>query len=163
MSMLNAIRSSRFLAALAALIVSALLIAGCAATPPAPAERDTLAKEFLTHPAAATIYVYRSEFNNFDTDSILYMDGRLIGSTAPGTYFRIPTTPTRHVLHGTGVDLGELALETRPGQLYIVELNVIGGISQFRLMPEHLGRERVRACCALMESWAPTLRPLVQR
>ena len=163
MSMLNAVHSSRFLTVLAALVVSALLLAGCAATPPAPAERDALAKEFATHPAAATIYVYRSEFNNFDTDSILYIDGRLVGSTSPGVYFRIPVTPARHVLHGTGIDLGELALETRGGQLYIVELTVVGGMSQFRLMPDRLGRERVRTCCVLVESWAPTLRPLVLR
>jgi hypothetical protein len=163
MSMFNTVRSNRFVTALAALVMSAVLMAGCSATPPAPAERDALAKEFLTHPAAATIYVYRSEFNNFDTDSILYIDGRLIGSTSPGVFFRIPVTPARHVLHGTGIDLGELALETRAGQLYIVELNVVGGISQFRLMPDRLGRERVRACCTLVESWAPTLRPLVLR
>lgn len=162
MFLLNRAHSSRFLTALAALLVGALFT-GCAATPAAPAGADALAKEFLTHPASATIYVYRSEFNNFDIDSILYMDGRVIGSTAPGTYFRIETTPTRHVFHGTGIDLGELALETRPGQLYIVEQTVLGGISNFRLMPDQLGRERVRACCALMENLAPVLRPLVQR
>ena len=145
-----------------ALALSAV-IAACAAAPRAPLANDTLAKAFLTHPAAATIYVYRSEFNNFDTDTILYMDGRIVGSTAPGTYFRVDTTPTRHVFHGTGIDLGEIALETRAGQLYILELNVLGGHSNFRLMPDEVGRERVRACCALMENVAPTLRPLVRR
>jgi hypothetical protein len=152
----------RGLASWCALALTALL-AACAATPQAQPQHDALAKEFLTHPAAATIYVYRNEFNNFDTDTILYMDGRIVGSTAPGTYFRIDTTPTRHVLHGTGIDLGEIALETRPGQLYILELNVLGGHSNFRLVPDGLGRERIRACCALLENFAPTMRPLVLR
>ena len=147
----------------AALLVGALLTAGCTSTPQAQPEQNALAKEFLTHPAAATIYVYRSEFNQFDTDTILYIDGRVVGNTAPGTYFRIDTTPGRHILHGTGIDLGDIALETRAGRLYIVELNVLGANSNFRLVPDEIGRERVRACCALMENWAPVMRPLVLR
>lgn len=147
----------------ATLLVGAFLMAGCTSTPEAPPEKDARAKAFLTHPAAASIYVYRSEFNHFDTDTVLYIDGRVVGSTLPGAYFRIDTTPGRHVLHGTGIDLGEVALETQPGRLYFVELNVLGGHSNFRLMPEPVGRERVRACCALLENWAPGQRPLVLR
>ena len=149
----------RFLVAAASL----LLIAACTSTPEASREQDALAKTFVAHPNASTIYVYRSEFNHFDTDSVLYMDGRVIGSTLPGAYFRIDTTPGRHVLHGTGVDLGEYFLETRPGQLYFVSLEVLGAHSNFRLVPEQVGRERVRSCCALLENWAPGQRPLVLR
>jgi len=150
-------------AVFAALLVGAFLTAGCTSTPQAQPEQNALAKEFLTHPAAATVYVYRSEFNDFDTGTVLYLDGRAVGNTAPGTYFRIDTTPGRHILHGTGIDLGEIALQTRPGQLYIVELNVLGGHSNLRLMPDAVGRERVRACCALLENWEHGRRPLVLR
>ena len=148
---------------LASLLAGALLMAGCTSTPEAQPERNALAKEFLTHPAASTIYVYRSEFNVFDTDTVLYVDGRVVGSTVPGTYFRIDTTPGRHILHGTGIDLGEIALQTRPGQLYIVELSVVGAQSTFRLLPDQAGRERVRACCTLLTNWAPGMRPLTLR
>src|SRR5688500_1048487 len=89
---------------LLALFSVLLLIAGCASTPEASKQQDALAKEFYTHPNASTIYVYRSEFNHFDTDSVLYLDGRLIGATLPGAYFRLDTTPGRHILHGTGID-----------------------------------------------------------
>ena len=136
----------RIVVLLVSLLAAALLMAGCTSTPEAQPERNALAKEFLTHPAASTIYVYRGEFNHFDTDTVLYLDGRVVGNTAPGTYFRIDTTPGRHILHGTGIDVGEIALHTRAGQLYIVELNVLGGHSNFRLMPDGVGRERVRAC-----------------
>lgn len=139
------------------------LVAACTSTPEAGPRQDALAKEFVTHPNAATIYVYRSEFNHFDTDTVLFMDGRVIGSTLPGAYFRIDTTPGRHVLHGTGIDLGEYFLETRAGELYFVSLDVVGGHSHFRLVPEQVGRERVRTCCALLENWAPGQRPLVLR
>src|SRR5687768_9984041 len=103
----------RTFAVCAALLDGALLASGCTSTSPAYKQKDALAKAFLTHPSAATIYVYRNEFNTFDTDTILYIDGRVVGTTVPGTYFRIDTTPGRHMLHGTGIDAGEIALETR--------------------------------------------------
>ena len=146
-----------------ALLLGVLLAAGCTSTPQATAESDALAKEFRTHPSASMIYVYRNEFNYFDTDTILYVDGRVVGTTVPGMYFRIETAPGRHVLHGTGVDLGEITLETRPGELYIVELNVIGANSNFRLVSDEAGRERLRTCCTLLANFAPALRPLVLR
>ena len=147
----------------AALAAAILLVAGCTSTPEASPQQDALAKEFLTHPNASTIYVYRSEFNHFDTDSVLFLNGRLIGSTLPGAYFRIDTVPGRHVLHGTGIDMGQLALEARAGQIYFVSVDVIAGHSNFRVVPDPVGRERVRACCALLESWAPGQRPFVLR
>ncbi len=137
------------------LVAGLLLIAGCASTPEASPQQDAVAKEFLTHPNAATVYVYRSEFNHYERDSVLYVDGRLIGSTLPGAYFRLDVTPGRHVLHGTGIDIGQIALNTRPGEVYFVSLNVNGGHSQFRAVPDQVGREQVRSCCALLENWAP--------
>jgi hypothetical protein len=139
-----------------------LLLAACASTPEASLERDAEAKQFLTHPNAATIYVYRSPHNRIDSDSVLYVDGRLLGSTLPGTYFRIDTVPGRHVLHGIALDAGQLELEVRPGQTYFVALDVIGGHSRFTYVPEQVGRERVRACCALLENWGPGQRPFLR-
>jgi hypothetical protein len=146
-----------------AALVAVMLIAACTSTPEATPERDALAKEFLTHPNASTIYVYRSEFNHYDTDSVLYLDGRVIGTTVPGAYFRLDTTPGRHVLHGTGIDLGNFTLETRAGEIYFVSVNINGGHSNFEVVPEAQGRERVRACCALLENWAPGQRPFLVR
>jgi hypothetical protein len=142
--------------------IAALLVTACTSTPQASPDRDALAKEFLTHPAAATIYVYRSPFNHLDFDSVLYADGRLIGRTLPGAYFRIDTTPGRHVLHGTGVDMGQYAIDARPGQIYFVSLDVLAGHSHFELVSGQIAQERVRACCALLENWAPGQRPFVR-
>ena len=109
--------------AAAALVL--LVVAACASTPQASLERDAAAKEFSTHPNAATIYVYRSPFNHLDADSTLFVDGRVIGSTLPGTYFRLDLVPGPHVLHGTGIDLGQFELDARPGEIYFVSLAVI--------------------------------------
>jgi len=149
---------SRLVCALAPL----LLVGACASTPEAAPQQDALAKEFLTHPNAATIYVYRSQFNHYDGDSVLYIDGRLIGATLPGAYFRLDTNPGRHVLHGTGIDMGQISMETRPGEIYFVSLDVTGGHSNFRQVADPRGRERVRACCALLENWAPGQRPFLR-
>jgi hypothetical protein len=146
-----------------AVVVLALLAAACASTPKASPDRDALAKEFLTRPEAATIYVYRSPFNDLEFDSVLYIDGRLIGRTRPGAYYRVDTVPGRHVLHGTGVDMGEYAVNARPGQIYVVSVDVVGGNSRFELVPDYAAaQERVRACCALLENWGPSIRPFVR-
>src|SRR2546423_9616925 len=121
-----------FWTAFAAVLVATALTA-CTSTPQAPLERDADAKQFQTHPSAATIYVFRSQFNYLDSNSVLYIDGRLIGATLPGAYFRVDTVPGHHVLHGIGLDGGQFALDARPGQLYFIRLDVIAGHSHFRL------------------------------
>jgi len=143
-------------------LFAALLLSACTSTPQAGPDRDAAAKEFVTHPDASTIYVYRSPFNHYDADSVLYINGRLIGSTVPGTYFRIDVVPGHHVLHGNGIDVGQIALDTRPGEVYFVGLDVLAEHSHFHLVPQPVGQQRVRACCALLENWAPGQRPVLR-
>ncbi|MGZ5118941.1 MAG: hypothetical protein ACXWCY_18790 [Burkholderiales bacterium] len=144
------------------LALMALLVGACASTPEAPRDRDAEAKQFLTHPNASTIYVYRIDVEPSDDQVVLYIDSRLIGETLPRTYFRIDAVPGRHVLHGTAVDSGRLELETRAGALYFVELSVAAGQSNFRLVPEEIGRKRILECCTLLENWAPGQRPFLK-
>ena len=152
----------RSIAAVATALVMGLLAAGCASVPQASPSDDAAAKQFPSHPNASTIYVYRSPFNDHEYDSVLYIDGRLIGATLPGAYFRIDTVPARHVLHGTGIDIGQITLDTRPGEIYFVSLDVLAGHSRFQLVPDYLGEQRVRACCALLENWGPGQRPFLR-
>ena len=142
--------------------VMAFLVAACASTPQASRERDAGAKEFRTHPNAATIYVYRLRFDRLEDLSVVFMDDRIIGETLPGAYFRIDATPGKHLLHGVAADAGKIVLDTRPGQLYFVELTVIEERSHFRLVSEAEGRKRIVQCCALLENWAPGQRPLLK-
>jgi hypothetical protein len=147
---------------IALLIAAALLVAGCASTPQASRERDADAKQFETHPASAAVYVYRSEHDRLADAAVLYLDGRLIGDTLPGAYFRVDAQPGRRVLHGIGADQGRIAFDARPGQLYFIEMDVIEGQSRFRIVPERVGRERIAKCCAMLERWAPGQRPLLR-
>jgi hypothetical protein len=136
------------------------LLAGCASTPQGSRERDADAKQFVTHPNASTLYVYRSQFDRLEDEAVLYVDQRLVGQTLPGGYFRVDTVPGHHVLHGMGVDIGKFELDTRPGELYFIELTVIEGHSHFWPVSEAVGRRRIVECCALLENWAPGQRPL---
>ena len=148
-----------------ALLFVSLLVAGCTSTPEASRERDADAKQFYTHPNAATIYVYRlpsDQRAQGQEQSVLYLDDRLIGQTLPGAYFRIDAVPGRHLLHGIGSDMGRLQLDTRPGELYFVELTVPTGNSQFRLVRGDIARKHIVQCCALLENWAPGQRPLIR-
>jgi len=132
-------------------LAAALLSAGCLFRPLASTEEDERAKAFVTHPSAASIYVYRSRFNHLAPDSVLYLDGRMIGMTQPGSCYRLDTTPGVHTVHGTGSDSGEMMVTARPGQLYFVSMEVIGGHSRFTLVAEETGREQLRGCCVMLE------------
>ncbi|MEK6594607.1 MAG: hypothetical protein AABZ67_16155 [Pseudomonadota bacterium] len=159
--MMHGIRASalRTLPALAA----ALLIAGCASTPQASRELDAEAKQFTSHPNASTVYIYRDDFGGpFVEDSVLYVNGRLIGATLPKTFFRLNLRPGNQVLNGMGVDSGRLAISTRPGEIYFVSLKVLGDQSHFEVVSPERGRKTLAACCALLENWAPGQRPLLR-
>jgi len=149
---------------ISAFVFSLLLCAGCASTPQASAERDAEAKQFASSPGSSTLYVYRTDFGNADadSDSVLWIDGRLIGATLPRAYFRVNVDPGPHTLNGAGHDVGKVVLETRPGEIYFVSLSVSAGHSVFRLESAESARNALIACCVLLENWAPGQRPLLR-
>ena len=96
------------------------------------------------------------------SDSVLWVDNRLIGSTLPGTYYRVDLRPGRHVLRGDGPDVGRFTLDTRSGGTHLVSLNVRAGTSHFAVVAAEVGKRDLLRCCSLMENWAPGQRPLLR-
>lgn len=143
-------------------VVAIAILAGCASTPQASSARDEEAKQFHSTPGSSTLYVYRPDAGNFEADTVLWIDGKLIGATLPRAFFRVNVEAGRHTLTGAGHDIGIIEIETRPGELYFVSLAVHAGISVFRLEAAEAGRKALLACCALMENWAPGQRPLLR-
>jgi hypothetical protein len=130
--------------------------------PHASRERNEEALQYITHPSAATIYVFRDEPATEAMDeSVLYVNGRLIGSTLAGTYFRLDLRPGRHRLHGFGYDPGELTLDMLSGEIYFVALNVAGLASHFALVGPEAAKRAIARCCVMLENWAPGQRPLL--
>jgi hypothetical protein len=150
-------------AVLAALIFT---LAACVSTPEASRERDAEAKRFVTRPDAAIIYVYRRDPAPVEpateNNTVLYVDGRLIGATLPQTFFRFEVREGGHLLQGTGSDPGTLKLDTRGGELYFVSLQAMGGTSHFSLVKPETGKREILRCCSLLENWTPGQRPLVR-
>ena len=151
--------------ALEILAAAVLALGGCASVPQATPERDAEAKQFITRPDAATIYVYRDDFAAVDpaTDNtVLYVDGRLIGATLPRAFFRFGVRAGQHLLHGYGYDQGSLKVDTRLGEIYFVSLQSTGGTSRFTLVKPETGKRDILRCCALLENWAPGKQPLLR-
>lgn len=156
---------SLVLSARTALVVLILALAGCASTPQATAERDAEAKRFMARLDAATIYVYRDDFASGEPatdDTVLYVDGRLLGATLPQTFFRFDVRAGEHLLHGFAYDQGSLKVDTRSGEIYFVSLQTTGGTSRFALVKPESGKRDILRCCALMENWAPDQRPFLR-
>lgn len=144
----------------AAALLLSVALAGCASTPQASRDRDNEAKRFAGSPAASIVYIYRTDTSA--EDSVIWIDGRLIGATLPRTFFRVPLEPGRHQLAGMAADNGRISVETRPGEVYFISLTMLGGQSQFRLVPPETGKKVVTNCCALLENWSPGQRPLLR-
>jgi hypothetical protein len=142
--------------------IVALALTGCASTPQASIEHDVEAKTFVAHPATAAIYVYRDPLDRRDSDSVLYVDRRLIGATLPGGFFRIEARPGKRVLHGLAYDRGALEIDVRPGETYFISLSVVEGTSNFTPKSAAVGRAELLACCVLLENWTPGQRPLLR-
>ena len=133
------------------LVVLALgVLDGCAIRRAAPVEVDAAMKDFPARPDAATIYVYRSVYDRRERGTTLYIDGQLVGNTRPGTYYRLEVVPARHILHGVGLDAGELAVHARAGQIYFVQHDVVGRHSLFTLQHDEVARARIRSCCRML-------------
>jgi hypothetical protein len=141
----------------------ALALAGCASTPQASRQRDAEAKQFLSQPGFSTIYVFRPDFpTGVMEDTVLHVDDRLIGQTLPGSFFRVDVQPGTHVVTASAAGATAIKVETRPSELYFVQLNVASGNSRLVLVDPETAKHAILKCCALMENWAPGQRPLLR-
>lgn len=158
-------RSPAWMPVLATAVLAVVLNSvGCTSVPQASRERDAEAQRYITHPQHATLYVYRDDFaGDIRVDnSVLYVDGRIIGATLPGGYFRVDVLPGTRVLHGDGPDTGRITLKTAASGITFVAINVAGGVTHFRQVDPATGKRDIARCCVLLENWAPGQRPLLR-
>ena len=141
-----------------ALALAAVFLAACASTPLASPDRDADAKRFETAPDAAIIYLYRIDTG--DGVSTVWVDGRLIGDTLPETYFRIAVRPGRNRVTASAGDAGNIAIETRMGEVYFIAMRVQGEAhseaqTNFQSAAPETGKAAILRCCKLLEAWRP--------
>ncbi len=133
-------------------LVFASVLAGCATVPMAPVEDDTARKTFSPPPQGASgLYVYRNSTFGGALVKSIYIDGELIGKSAPMTYFYQEVTPGEHVLSTQSeFSNNDLALDMEAGRNYFVrqyiKMGVFVGGANLELVSEEEGMEGVLEC-----------------
>lgn len=82
----------------ASAVMVAALVSGCASVPMASPDMDAKAKQFRVPPGKSRIYVYRNENLGGVIKIVITLDGKVVGSTAPKTYFALDVAPGKHEL-----------------------------------------------------------------
>lgn len=133
------------------LVFSSYLV-GCASVPMATVESDSLRKEFSA-PADGTagLYIYRNSNFGGALKKSLYVDGTLLGESAPMTYFYTEVKSGEHKL-STESEFGEndLALQTVSGKKYYIRqairMGLLAGGATLTLVSEEEGQKGVLEC-----------------
>lgn len=121
------------------------MLAGCATREPSPEELRS--KRFEALPDKAVVYLYRDRPDFVDRPASLTLDGLGVGSTHPGTYYRLELAPGRHRIAGFAGDAGIFEFNAAAGKLYfvrhIVSRLLVFDQSLFYLVSEEQGRNAV--------------------
>jgi hypothetical protein len=141
----------RKLVVVASLILSAFLN-GCATVPMASVESDKERKEF-SHPSQgnAGLYIYRNSAFGGALRKSVYVDGQLVGETAPMTYIYKEVEPGKRILSTESeFSNNDLTLDAKTGQNYFVrqyiKLGLFVGGANLRIVSEEEGKKGVLQC-----------------
>ncbi len=136
--------------ALMVLSVSVLIfLSGCASVPMASEKEDALKKEFLAPPEGKSgLYIYRNSSFGGALKKSIYVDGVLIGESAPNTYFYKEVNAGDHTLSTESeFSNNDLMVKTKQGLNYFVEQFIkfglfVGGAG-LKLASEEEGKKGV--------------------
>jgi hypothetical protein len=133
-------------------IIASSYLGGCASVPMASKEEDNTKKEFLAPPQGSSgLYIYRNSHLGGALKKDVYIDGKLIGETAPMTYFYKRVESGKHTL-STESEFSEndLILQAESGKNHFInqyiKLGVFVGGAGLELVPEKEGRNGVLEC-----------------
>ena len=129
------------------ILLTALLLAGCAPLPPSPL--DVQAKRFEPAPGRAVIYIVRTPLDSQEMSS-LALDDREQITTLWGTYYRWEVAPGTHRVAGLGRANESVTLATAAGSIHFLEHTVRGNprsgatSTTLRQVDEQYGRRAVQ-------------------
>jgi hypothetical protein len=83
-------------------------------------EQDALAKSFQVAPDKSRIYVYRNESMGGAVKIPVTLNGRLMGQTAPKTYFAWDVDPGTQEITCIGETSATLSVDAKAGQAHYV-------------------------------------------
>lgn len=134
------------------LILLTSYLAGCASVPMATVEEDIEKKQFNAPPSHLSgIYIYRNTNFGAALKKNIYIDGQIIGESAPMTYFYKTIKPGMHSI-ATESEFSDnsLQLKTEAGKNYfikqIIKLGVFVGGADLIPVDEIEGKNGVLEC-----------------
>lgn len=140
----------KFLLLLTLTVLSSLT--GCATVPMASITDDAVRKEFsLPSQGMVGLYIYRNSNFGGAMKKSLYIDGELIGESAPMTYFYEEVQPGEHKLSTESeFSNNDLILQTESGRNYFVrqymKFGVFVGGANLELVSEEEGKKGILEC-----------------
>jgi Protein of unknown function (DUF2846) len=131
-------------------VLSVLLLGGCASVQMASDADDLAAKKFVTKPDVGRLYVYRNESMGAAIKMPVSIDGQIVGETASKTYLMFDLKPGAHVIRSHTENTPELSINAAAGKLYFVWQEVKMGMwqagSALHLVDQLQGRDGVFEC-----------------
>ncbi|MFT5453514.1 MAG: hypothetical protein ACI9N9_003026 [Enterobacterales bacterium] len=130
-------------------LISSAILTGCASVPMETLENDKFRKEFSSPSKELSgLYIYRNTNFGGALKKSIYIDGKLIGESAPMTYFYRDIQPGKHEL-STESEFSEnnLIIEVKAGLNYFInqyiKLGVFVGGAGLELVSEEEGKKGV--------------------
>jgi hypothetical protein len=133
-------------------LVFSSFLTGCATVPLAPVEEDTARKTFSSPPLGITgLYIFRNSTLGGALKKSIYIDGELIGESAPMTYFYKEISPGEHNLSTESeFSNNDLIVTTEGGQNYFVrhyiKMGLFVGGANLEIVSEEEGMQGVLEC-----------------
>lgn len=128
-------------------MLSALLMVGCASVPMASLDADTKAKEFTALPGKAALYVYRNETLGGAIPMSVGVNGKILGQTGPQTYFHLNLVPGLYEVDSHAENISKISLSAEAGKAYFVWQEIKMGMwmarSSLQQVDEETGRKGV--------------------
>jgi PBP1b-binding outer membrane lipoprotein LpoB len=132
----------------AASLLGALLVTGCASVPMASKSADSAAKAYKADPGKANVYIYRNETFGAALKMPVAIDNAPAGETASKTYIFHQLSPGTHTI--TSQDKSTLSLDAKSGSNYFVwqevKMGLVSGGSELHLVDEAKGKAGVAEC-----------------
>lgn len=135
---------------IAAALVGALFVSGCASVPMASATADSAAKSFATDPAKANVYIYRHENFGAAIKMPVLIDNVAVGDTAANTYIFKQVEPGKHVITSKTENDATLTVDAKAGSNHFVwqevKMGMFAARSELHLVEEDKARKDMAEC-----------------
>lgn len=128
-------------------LLSALILTGCARTEMASSTQDIQAKQFSV-PAKnlSGIYIYRDSVFGAALKKNLYIDGKFIGESAPKVYFYKQIEPGQHKISTESeFSNNDLHITTQGGKNYFIRQYIRMGVFVGGANLEQVEEEKAKA------------------